>query len=474
MRLALRRSRRFRTVARALALCVGLFEFGALQACGRIGFTLSAVTDAAPPSIGDAAARSDASIDASAGDGGGGAVGGMDAQLPDAASMQDAGSSTGGDASSIGTGTPMKPDAAVDGGADAAAITKLARGFTHMCAIMSGDLFCWGNNNSAQLGLGDTADRLVPTRHEGRWLDACGTEESSCGIQADGALYCWGDNTKGELGLGDRTARKAPTRVGTDNDWAQVSCIGLFVCALRNSGALYCWGENSEGAPGQADASGSPDVLTPSVVAEGTTYRMVSAGQGSVCAIDTGGALYCWGRNTQAQLGLGSTTMMQVRKPTRVGTLSDWKSVAAGQEQTLAVREDGSLWSWGIEAEGARGLTTLLSPVVTPTRVTGVSNWKQITSARLGSCGVTEDGALYCWGRGVEGQIGNGTTTSVRTPTRVGDGQDWREVRIGYFFACGLRSDASVWCWGENFGGMLGLDDTSRRSSPEQVMFPAQ
>ena len=480
MRLALRCGRQGWTIEYApLAVLVVM-----LCGCGRIGFAsidrsdtaarkdsgpgAQTMLDGAPSQLDGALANLDA------------ALANLDAaitQLDPGVSMPvtfDAGSLRDDAASPIGTGTGLASDAAIadDAAGIASAVTKLARGFSHTYFIESGQMSCWGLNTSGQLGVGDKTNRMQPTPVTGRWLDACGGEAASCGIQDDGALYCWGDNSKGQLGTNDRTARSLPTRVGTATDWAQVSCIGYFVCALRSAGGLWCWGENLEGAVGQDDSDGAPDVLVPMPVTQGMSYRMVSAAQGSACAIRSDGALLCWGRNKMGQLAIGSTSPMHLRAPTRVGSDSDWQSVAAGQEQTLAVRTDGTLWSWGDEAEGARAVMTTVTPLTTPTRALGPTNWKQITSSRLGSCGVTIDGALYCWGRGQEGQLGNGATSAVRAPTRVGTDRDWQEVGIGFFFACARRADASVWCWGENDKGQLGLNDNMRRAAPAQLSFP--
>jgi alpha-tubulin suppressor-like RCC1 family protein len=415
-----------------------------LLGCGRLGFNLNAIQDGGihKPDTGTRRGPLDA--------------GGLDAAAADSGGL-DAGMLDGG-----------APDAATPQG------TTLLRGFGHMCVISDGKLSCWGSNASGELGLGDTLDRNVPEALHGSWISGCGGETYTCAIHEGGALYCWGDNSHGQLGLGDLNARSEPTKLPGSAYWTAVSCIGAYTCGLQTGGLLYCWGDNSEGATGQNDAQGAPDLTTPQPVAANETFREVSTGQGHACAIRQDGALFCWGRNTSGQLGLGDAAADQVRSPQRVGKDMNWQTLGVGQEHTCAIRMDGFLWCWGSNVELALGYPTPggATLVKVPMRVAGMTKWRQVSASRLDSCAVSTDGAGYCWGRGDEGQLGNGTTDSKGVPTRIGKDNDWMELAVSWFYNCGRRRDDSVWCWGQNDGGQLGLGDMVRRSSPARVSLP--
>jgi len=450
-----------RTTARVLAWSVAL-QLSA--ACGRLGFGLRAV-DAGEPQTASADAAADP-------------LAAFDAGTPDVMALPDAGMQemAVADAGMQGTAAAdagAGPVLIADGPSVGPASAKLGRGFQQTCAITDGRLLCWGRNQAAQLGLGDTTDRNAPVQvGNAQWADACGGEFHSCGVQASGQLYCWGANTKGQLGTGDVLQRTSPVPVDGIDDAIAVTCEGEFTCALRQGGVLSCWGDNLEGALGQNDLMGAPDRSAPSLVAAGTAFRAVSAGQGHVCAVRMDGALLCWGRNSDAQAGIGTIVPDQLRAPMQVGTASDWIAVAAGQNQTCGIRAGGSLWCWGTDMAGLLGMNLANGGVVlTPTRVGSMSGWQQISAARLHTCGVTTAGALYCWGRGVEGQLGIGSTSAVLVPTRVGTASDWQEIAAGSFHSCGRRADG-VWCWGENAVGQLGLGDTTRRSAPTRVNLP--
>src|SRR5688572_22516322 len=83
-------------------------------------------------------------------------------------------------------------------------------------------------------------------------------------------------------------------------------------------------------------------------------------------------------------------------------------------------------------------------------------DWQSIAVGDRSSCGVTTDGELYCWGFGLAGALGIGSTPPVAPPTQVGSDRDWKLASVGVAHACALRTDDSLWCWGSNERGALG------------------
>lgn len=193
-------------------------------------------------------------------------------------------------------------------------------GSFHTCALKNDDtLWCWGDNQNGQLGVGDNTDRNVPTQVAGTWIKAltgtdgyhtCGVQPPTSRVKDKGTLWCWGLNDEGQLGLGDQVSRNVPTQVGSDADWIGLALGYHHSCALRGQKSLgrtlWCWGQNDFGQLGLGDRSRR---LTPTMV-EGNNWTKAAAGVGHSCAI-TGGpqkALYCWGSNIDGQLGVGDTT----------------------------------------------------------------------------------------------------------------------------------------------------------------------
>ena len=201
------------------------------------------------------------------------------------------------------------------------------------------------------------------------------------------------------------------------------------------------------------------------------SFLGVSVGQGHVCAINTDSWLYCWGRNVRHELGLGDDTA-QTREPRRVGTLRDWQRVAAGQTHTCGIR-GGDLFCWGGDTHGELGFgLNKEEPVRTPVQVGGGPGWTEVDVSWFHTCGIRE-GAVHCWGRGIEGQLGLGDFQANGRPSMVGAEQDWEDIAVARFHTCGRR-DNDVWCWGENTEQQpLGVPAVEgRQASPRRVSAP--
>jgi alpha-tubulin suppressor-like RCC1 family protein len=252
-----------------------------------------------------------------------------------------------------------------------------------------------------------------------------------------------------------------PLQVALPGPAVQISAQYQVVCALLDDRSLWCWGDNTEGQAGQGDSAPGSDALSPLQV-PGTDWERVAAGQGHVCAIRASGALWCWGRNLYGELGQGNTVPDQIRTPVQVGSDLDWSQVAMGIQHTCALRDDASLWCWGIATGQQLGLddTTTRS---TPTRVGTGNDWVSVDASALHGCGLRAPGTLWCWGRNDEGQLGlSYDPVPVPVPTQIGSRQDWVELSVGWFHTCLRASDDTLHCSGANDEGRVG-DDTFTR-----------
>ena len=377
----------------------------------------------------------------------------------------------GGTSRDVGT-DGLEADSAVDAPVSDAGqplpITSFGAGFQHACATRAGGLWCWGDNALGQLGLGDLGSRTRPMRVGARsdWL-AVGRggrlTNFSCAIRT-GALHCWGDNEFGQLGIGESgvgSKRTEPTVVAT-GDWRTIALGQSYSCGLRSGDELWCWGENDQGQLGLGDLLMRS---TPAQVGS-SRWKQVSAGTKHACGIRQDDTLWCWGRNSRGQLGLG-TEQIQARAPQEVG--ATWRWVACGHQHTLGVRSDGSLWGWGTNAQDQLG--TGGGEVNAPARVGQSSNWRSVATSDFHSCGIRDDNTLWCWGRNNEGQLGQADLVDRPTPSPVADA--WVESTIGHLWACALRRDGSTLaCTGANERGQLGVNDLGRRSEFSDVSWP--
>lgn len=207
---------------------------------------------------------------------------------------------------------------------------------------------------------------------------------------------------------------------------------------------------------GDGDATGDGDNTDAETFVPGVISSAI--GTGHTCVVLHDGSLWCWGLNTEGQLGTRDTTSRDT--PTRVGTDADWVKVAAGgagtaNGYTCATKRDGSLWCWGINALG--GLGTGGGDSLDPVHV-GTARWIWIEAGWLATCGIQEDRSLWCWGDNTKGELALGDTTNRPTPTQVGTRTDWARVVSALEFSCAITLDGSGFCWGFNQYGEVSSD----------------
>ncbi len=231
-------------------------------------------------------------------------------------------------------------------------------------------------------------------------------------------------------------------------------------CAVTAEGALFCWGRNNQGQLGNGSTLDSP--VPVAVTGMTSDVTNVSVGKTHTCAVRSGGA-YCWGENTNGRLGNGNTTFRTT--PVGVSSLgAGVLEVAAGNTHTCAIRTGGALSCWGANFNGQLGNGTNADSYV-PVSVQGLTSG--VTSVSTGqnwsysfTCAV-HNGAAKCWGSNIVSNLGNGTTTSSTIPVTVTNMTgNVTQVSVGSNFACGVAAGA-VKCWGNNSYGKLGTGNTT-------------
>ncbi len=199
----------------------------------------------------------------------------------------------------------------------------LAAGANHSCALQaSGTVRCWGLNNLGQLGNGTTADNTSTVSLSQVVALAAGGQHT-CALQASGEVRCWGGNANGQLGNGKVTSSASPVRVLGLTDAVALVAGGSHTCAVKANGSAVCWGDNNSGQLGSGEAGGS--ISAPVAVASLGNVAALTAGELHTCALQTTGAMQCWGFGVDGALGNGTRTE-RVLLPTPVaGGAIFWK-----------------------------------------------------------------------------------------------------------------------------------------------------
>ena len=358
--------------------------------------------------------------------------------------------------------------------------TKIAAAGTYGSLIANGQLFSWGSTAIGQLGNGSLAATVPypsqiaagtlgtnPGTYAASGPVATGGGQS-CAV-VNGGLYCWGKNDKGQLGMGYAgTDVNQPTAVpsAVGMIFTKVSAGTNHTCGISN-GQLYCWGDNTYGQLGLGTTGGSPAVIPTAVIGlGGKRITDVSAGDSGTCAIADGTA-YCWGKNTNAQVGDGTTTTRNV--PVQVSALSTLAttSISIGTNHACAVAS-GNGYCWGSNANYATGLNVNTGNTATATLLTagaagGTSSegltpaFTSISAGNNFTCAIVNS-FTSCWGKNDKGQAGVNTTTDVKIPTKVtGTGGTLQATSIatGDSHACGTLQ-GKIYCWGAAANGRLG------------------
>lgn len=320
--------------------------------------------------------------------------------------------------------------------------SMVTTGREHTCALNdSSELYCWGENASDQLGFDPVDHRqaeAVDSEH-GPWKTVSAGGSHTCAIDAEqGGLWCWGSNSSGQLGSDDAQSGPEMHDValpgGTANRWCDVSAGEEHTCAtaLRsgddcetNEKAAFCWGNASGGRLGNGQTSGSFD--TPQeVVGDLGTWNTVALTTGSEhsCAIATSGSTrraYCWGEGSRGRLGAANDDTWPT--PERVDNGDDYHQIAAGEEHSCAVHDDGTIYCWGENVWNQLGTGGERTNVPEAVDVDGIQ-FDHVATGEEHSCGIDTSGFLYCWGESDHGRLGvgddgEGSYIGAETPTEI-------------------------------------------------------
>jgi alpha-tubulin suppressor-like RCC1 family protein len=188
-------------------------------------------------------------------------------------------------------------------------------------------------------------------------------------------------------------------------------------------------------------------------------YQKIAGGAYHNLAIKSNGTLWTWGHNANGALGDGTTIDKII--PTQIGNATNWKYITAGDSVSFAIKTDGTLWGWGLNEYGGLGDGTTVKKLV-PTQIGVATNWKIISNYGSHSVAIKEDGTLWAWGYNGFGQLGDGTTINRYVPVQIGTANNWETVSTGSYHTVAIKSDGTLWAWGYNLSGQLGFSGVSQ------------
>ena len=305
--------------------------------------------------------------------------------------------------------------------------------------------------------------------------------DSNHAIKSDGTLWTWGMNEDGAFGIpsySNNDKISSPVQVGSDTTWKNTISTSMSNTtrgAIKTDGTLWMWGMGEQGTLGLNQPHNTK--YSSPVQIPGTTWKMLSTSDSTNGAVKTDGTLWMWGDNQSGQLAQNNTT--QRSSPVQIpGTT--WNYLHCGYGVINAIKTDGTLWVWGSNYRGRLGLNQApaagTAKYSSPVQVPGTT-WKMTDGGNLGyTLAIKTDGTMWSWGYNDKGVLGLNSTSDTGTPnysspTQI-PGTTWS------FVACevsksnyALRTDGTLWSWGYQYHGQLGQNQGGggSRSSPIQI-----
>ncbi|MBO3745007.1 ricin-type beta-trefoil lectin domain protein [Streptosporangiaceae bacterium NEAU-GS5] len=312
----------------------------------------------------------------------------------------------------VGDGTVVSGTHPVPVAGSTSDITQVAGSFDGSVALRAdGTVWTWGA--PAILGDGSVNNRLIPGKVLGlppiKHISVSSFGLHVLAVGVDGSLWAWGLNSSGELGDGTKTDRQTPVKAAISGTIVQAAAMAEASMALTSTGEVWAWGDNQSGQLGNADYTGPAGSATPVRVIVPDGIVQIEAGRRFGVALRSDGSVWTWGDNHFGELGDGSTVDKRL-VGTRVVNATGITRIAARFLHVVALAEDGTMWAWGSNEWGQIGDG---GPHEVPRRTPvhlGLQGITQIDATAAGSVAVDTGGHLLYWGLNGSGQSGTGRT----------------------------------------------------------------
>lgn len=298
-------------------------------------------------------------------------------------------------------------------------VASFAINLDTLCAVKTDQsVWCMGNNNNGELGDGNSPnDSDVPVQVDNTNMSAVTTvvvgSGHACGLETNGDLWCWGDNSSGQLG-DNNAPNDSDVPVQVLSGVGQIASKISHSCALLpSSQSVYCWGYNSQGQTGVNTSSST--VSKPQDVGL-TGVESVVVGNRHSCALKSDRSVWCWGDNSNGQLGIGTYSNTGTYQPQQVTGLTA-TAIFADDYANCALDESEQLWCWGSNNEGF-GLEEFGRRLTTPT-LTELSDVSSVTWGNSHACFIDHQNETYCAGEYDYGQLGSGRLVKSLSPVEI-------------------------------------------------------
>jgi alpha-tubulin suppressor-like RCC1 family protein len=341
-----------------------------------------------------------------------------------------------------------------------------------MLLLEDGTIWAWGGNIYGELGNGtkgtiEEKPTLVVSLMDVSVVDA---SFHSIAAREDGTVWTWGLNRHGQLGDGTAEDRFTASEVSGLGNITEVSAGLEHSIALTEDGGVWAWGWNEFGQLGDGTTE---DKLTPVQITSLSDIKAISGGRAHNLALREDGSVWGWGYNFYGQLGQGFTSDY-IGTPVRIQSLNNILAITAGGDFSLALLKDGTVWAWGRNQSGQLGNGTFGHDVnqTHPVQVVGLTDVRAIAAGSAYGIALRQDGTVWTWGNNSRGQLGIGTTESEKAvPSQVPNLIDIVSIAAGSSHTLALSADGTLWVWGNNDALQLGSRLGDHQSIPGPIIW---
>lgn len=337
---------------------------------------------------------------------------------------------------------------------------KVAGGRFHSLVICEDStIWSFGRNqlNNGQLGLGHYNEMTVPAQIPSlKGMISVTADNWSIALKSDGTVWRWGPYS-------GANPTHTPSMISGLTNIIKVKSKLIHLVAIKNDNTVWTWGYNDKGQLGH-NGLGDVPMQVPGI----TGVIDIAGGYFHTMALKNDGTVWAWGENLDGQLGDGTDSNNR-HTPMQVSNLTNVIAIAAGGYHSLALKSDGTVWAWGRNSNGQLGDGST-SKRLTPVQVAGgLNNVKSISAGDAYSIALRNDGTAMSWGSNGYGQLGIGNDITRTTPALVSGFSNCMEIDAGDEHTLAIKNDGSLWAWGNNLYRRLGDGTTTNRNEPVKV-----
>lgn len=232
---------------------------------------------------------------------------------------------------------------------------------------------------------------------------------------------------------------------------------------LASDGSLWSWGSDFFGWPVLGLGNQKNRSTRLRRVGNETNWRSISADMGHNLAIKSDGTIWTWGESVQPRFARG--TPIPIPVPAAPG--NDWKQAAAGGVHSVALKKDGTLWGWGNNWAGSVGISSTNGSSV-PVQIGSATNWIKVWAGILETVAMQSDGSLWYWGENPNPAIAQ-EASHIFTPMRISPDTNWVDVGFGVNTVFAIKLDGTLWTWGRQADRYTGASDPAQDAIPARV-----